>query len=96
MTEATNHYAGKQLFFKLDCSQACHWVKMADDFSVQRLAINFALRIFAYNCLAQDLNKSIPDFSSSIKHYLDPCLAANVCTQYKAIHGCYCSRRGKL
>ena len=55
---------------------------MADDLSVQLLAFNFASRTFAYNCLAQGLNKSVTGFSSFVKHYLDPCLAANVCTQF--------------
>ena len=55
---------------------------MADDISVLLLAFNFASRTFAYNCLAQVLNKSVTGFSSFVKHYLDPCLAANVCTQF--------------
>ena len=82
MTNATNHFAKKNLFCKLDCSQAYHCVQMADDFSVQLLAFNFASRTFAYNCLAQGLNKSVTGFSSFFKHYLDPCLVANVCTQF--------------
>ena len=82
MTDATNHYAGKKLFSKLDCSQAYHCVQMADDPSVQLVAFNFASRTFAYNCIAQGLNKSVTGFSSFVKHYLDPCLAANVCTQF--------------
>ena len=82
MTDATNHFAGKQLFCKLDCSQAYHCVQMADDLSVQLLAFNFGSRTFAYNCLAQGLSKSVTGFSSFIKHYLDKCLAANVCTQF--------------
>ena len=82
MTDATNHFAGKNLFCKLDCSQAYHCVQMADDFSVHLLAFNFASRTFAYNCLAQGLNKSVTGFSPFVKHYLDPCLAANVCTQF--------------
>ena len=57
MMDATNHLAGKNLFCKLDCLQANHCVQMADDLSVQLLAPNFASRTFAYNCLAQDLNK---------------------------------------
>ena len=81
MTDATNHFAGKNLFCKLDCSQAYHCVQMADDLSVQLLAFNFASRTFAYNCLAQGLNKSVKGFSSFVKHYLDPCLAAKVCSQ---------------
>ena len=82
MTDATNHFAAKNLFCKLDCSQAYHCVQMADDLSVQLLAFNLASRIFAYNCLAQGLNKSVRGFSSFVKHYLDPCIAANVCTQF--------------
>ena len=54
---------------------------MADDLSVQLLAFNFASRTFAYNCLAQGLNKTVTGFSSIVKHYLDPCLVANVCSQ---------------
>ena len=82
MTDATNHFGGKNLFCKLDCSQAYHCVQMADDLSVQLLAFKFASRTFAYNCLAQGLNKFVTGFSSFVKHYLDPCLAANVCTQF--------------
>ena len=44
--EATNHFAGKKLFCKLDCSQAYHCVQMADDLSVQLLAFRFS-----YICL---------------------------------------------
>ena len=55
---------------------------MADDLSVQLFAFNFASRTFAYNCLAQGVNKSVTGFSSFVKHYLDPCLAANVCTEF--------------
>ena len=56
--------------------------KMADDSSVQILAFNFASRTFAYNGVAQGLNKSVTGFTSFVKHYLDRCLAANVCTQF--------------
>ena len=48
MSDASNHFAGKTLFIKLDCSQAYHWVQMADDISVQFLAFNFAPRTYAY------------------------------------------------
>ena len=82
MTDATNHFAGKNLFCKLDCSQAYLCVQIADDLSVQFLAFNFASRTLAYICFAQGLNKSVTGFSSFVKHYLDPCLAANVCTQF--------------
>ena len=82
MTNATKHFAGKNLFCKLDCSQAYYCYQMADDLSVQLLAFNFTSRTFVYNCLAQGLNKSGTRFSSFVKHYLEPCLAANVCTQF--------------
>ena len=55
---------------------------MAADLSVQLLAFNFASRTFAYSCLAQGLKKSGTGYSSIVKHYLDFCLAANVCTQF--------------
>ena len=82
MTDASNHFAGKSLFSNLDCSQAYHCVQMADDLSVQLLAFNFGSRTYAYKCLAQGLSKSVTGFSSFIRHYLDPCLAADLCTQF--------------
>ena len=82
MTDATNHLSGKNLFCTLNCSQAYHCVQMADDLSVQLLAFNFASRTFAYNCFSQGSNKSVTEFSSFVKHYLHPCLAANVFTQF--------------
>ena len=87
MTDATNHFAGKTLFTKLDCSQAYHCVQMADN-SVQLLAFNFASRTYAYKCLALGLSKSVTGFSSFIRHYLDSCLAANLCTQFMDDIGC--------
>ena len=82
MADATNDFAGKVSFCKLDCSQSYQCVQKTDDLSVHFLAFNFSSRIFAYNCLAQGLNRSVTGFSSFVKHYLDPCLAANVCTQF--------------
>ena len=81
-TDATNYFAGKCLFCKLICSQAYHCVQLADDLSVLLLALNFACGKIAYNCLAQGLNKSVTGLSSFFKHYLDPSLAANLCTQF--------------
>ena len=82
MTDAVNHFAGKNLVTKLDCSQAYHCVQMADPLSIQLLSFNFGSRTYAYQCLAQGLNKSVTGFSSFIRHYLDVCLAANECTQF--------------
>ena len=96
ITDATNHFAGKTLFTKLDCSQAYHCVQMADDLSTQLLAFNFSSRTYAYKCLAQGLNKSVTGFSSFIRHYLDPCLAADVCTQFMDDIGCAVSNFQEL
>ena len=82
MTDAKNHFARTNMFCKLDRSQAYHCVQGAVDLSVQHLAFNFAERTLAYICLAQGSNKSVTGFSSFVKHYLDPCLAAFVCTQF--------------
>ena len=46
LTDAAQHMAGKRLFCKLDCSQAYHCLKMADQRSIEMLAFNFASRIF--------------------------------------------------
>ena len=81
MSDASNHFAGKTLINKFDCSQAYHCVQMADEKSIL-LTFNFASRTYAYKCLAQGLSKSVRGFSCIIRHYLDPCLAANICTQY--------------
>ena len=82
MNDASNHFAGKKLFNRLDCSQAYQCVQMADDLSVQLLAFNFASPTYAYKWLAQGLVKSVTGFNSFIRHYLDPFLATNICTQY--------------
>ena len=43
LTDAAQHMAGKYLFCKLDCSQAYHCLKMADQQSIELLAFNFAV-----------------------------------------------------
>ena len=88
MSDAVNHFAGKKYFCKLDCSQAYHCVSMADDLSVQLLAFNFSSRTYAYKRLAQGLNKSVTGFSSFVRHYLDHCLAADLCAQFMDDIGC--------
>ena len=82
MTDASNHFAGKSLLTKLDCSRAYHCVQMADDLSVQILAFNFRSQTYAYKCLAQGISKSVTGLSWFIRHYLDPCVAADLCTQF--------------
>ena len=88
MTDAMHHFAGKTLFTKLDCSQAYHCLQMADPLSVQLLSFNFASRTYAYQRLAQGLNKSVTGFSSFVRSYLDFCLGANLCTQFMDDIGC--------
>ena len=46
LTDAAQHMAGKNLFCKLDCSQAYHCLQMADQQSIELLAFNFASRLF--------------------------------------------------
>ena len=48
MTDATNHFAGKKMFIKLDCSQVYNSVQRSDGLSVHFLAFKFASRIFAF------------------------------------------------
>ena len=82
LTDAAQHMAGKNLFCKLDCSQAYHCLQMADQQSFELLAFNFASRTFAYRRLAQGLSRSLSAFSSFIREYLDPVIKADQCAQY--------------
>ena len=81
LTEAAQHMAGKNLFCKLDRSQAYHCLQMADQQSIELLAFNFASRTFAYRRLAQGLSRSLSAFSSFIREYLDPVIKADQCAQ---------------
>ena len=82
LSDAAQHLAGKQLFCKLDCSQAYHCLQMADQRSVELLAFNFASRKFAYRRLAQGLSRALSAFSSFIGEYLDIVIKADQCNQY--------------
>ena len=82
LTDAAQHMAGKNLFCKLDCSQAYHCFQMADQQPIELLAINFASRTFAYRRLAQGLSRLLSAFSSFIREYLDPVIKADQCAQY--------------
>ena len=61
---------------------------MADKLSFQLLAFNFASRTYACKGLAQGLGKSVTGLSAFIGHYLDPCLAAVLCSQLMDDIGC--------
>ena len=80
--DAAQHLAGKKLFCKLDCSQACLVLQMADQKSVELLAFKFASRTFAYLRLAQGLIRSLSSFSSFMREYLDRVIKADKCAQY--------------
>ena len=82
LTDAAQHMVGKNLFCKLDCSQAYHCLQMADQQSIELLAINFASRTFAYRRLARGPSRSLSAFSSLIRKYLDPVIKADQCAQY--------------
>ena len=70
LSDAAQHVAEKSLFCNLDCSQAYHCLQMADQRSVEMLALNFASRTFAYKRLAQGLSRSVSAFSSFMREYL--------------------------
>ena len=40
ISDAAQHMAGKKFFCKLDCSQAYHWIQMADEHSVELVSSN--------------------------------------------------------
>ena len=61
MADASNNFAGKVQFIKLDCSQVYHCVQMAYNLSTH---FNCSSRTHAYKCLAQELSKSVTGFSS--------------------------------
>ena len=82
LTDAAQHMAGKKLFCKLDCSQAFHFLQMADQRSIEMLAFNLASRTFAYRRLAQGLSRALSAFSSFMRDYLDKVIKADQCAQY--------------
>ena len=67
LTDAAQLMAGKNLFCKLDCSQAYHCLQMPDQQSMELLAFNFASGTFAYRRLAQGFKRSLSAFSSFIQ-----------------------------
>ena len=82
ITDAAQHMAGKNLFCKLDCSQAYHYLQMADQQSIELLAFNFASRTFAYRRLSQGLSCSVSAFTSFIRKNLDSVSKADQCAQF--------------
>ena len=82
LSDAAQQLAEKSLFCKLDCSQAYHCLKMADQRSVEMLAFNFASRTFAQRRHAQRLSRFVSAFSKFMRQYVDPIIKVNQCAQY--------------
>ena len=82
LSDAAQHMAGKKLFCILDCSQAYHCLQMADYQSIQMLAFNLASRTFAHRRLAQGLRRSLSEFLSFMREYLERAVKADHCSQY--------------
>ena len=84
LTDAAKHIVLKNLFYKLDFSQAYHYLQMAEKKSVERLVFIFASRMFAYRRLTQGLNRSLSIFSSFLRELSDPVVRTDQCAQYVA------------
>ena len=82
LSDAAQHLAGISLFRKLHCSQAYNILQVAEQPSVEMLAIEFASKTFAYRIFAQSLSRSVSAFSSFMREYLDPVVKAGQCAQY--------------
>ena len=82
LSDSAQHLAGKSLFCELDCSQAYHYLQMADQRSVEMLTFNFTSRTFAYKRLAQGLSRCVCFFPSFMREYLVPVVKADQCAQY--------------
>ena len=82
LMDAAQHMAGKNLFCKLDCSQAYHCLQIADQQSIELLAFSFASRTLADRTLAQELSRSLSAFSSFIREYLDAVIKTDHCAQF--------------
>ena len=82
LSDAAQHLAGKSSFCNFDCSQANHFLQMADQRSLSMFALIFARRTFAYKRLAQGLSRSVSAFSSFMCKYLDPVVKDDQFAQY--------------
>ena len=71
LTDAAQHVAGKNVFCKLQCSQAYHSLQMADQRFLETLVFNFATRTIACRRLAQGLSRALSAFSSFMREYFD-------------------------
>ena len=79
LSDAAQHLALKSLFCKLDCSQAYRCLQMADQRSVEMLALNFTSRSaeFLPRKDLQGLSSSVSAFSTFMREYLEPVFEAD-------------------
>ena len=82
LSDAAQQLAVKKLFCKLNCSQENDCLQMADQQSIEMLAVNFVSRTFAYKRLAQGLSRALSAFLGFIREYLDKAIKADQCAQY--------------
>ena len=61
----------------MDCSQAYHCLQMADQRSIEMLALTFTSRTFAYRRSAQGLSRALSAFSRFKREYLDKVINAH-------------------
>ena len=80
--DVAQHMTGKNLFCKLDSSEAYHCLQTTDQQPIELLAFNFASRTFAYGGLAQGLNRYLSACSSFLSEDIDPIIKADQCAQY--------------
>ena len=80
-SDAVQHLAGKTPFCNLDCSQVYQCMEMADQRSVEMLALIVANKTFAYKRLAERLSRSFSAFSCLLRTYLDPVVRGDQCAQ---------------
>ena len=94
MADASCDLAGKSIFAKMDCSQAYFSMQMADELSIQLLALSYGGRTIAFKRLAQGLSRSPTAFSACVNKHLHACVASDRCFVYVddfgsgAIDGC--------
>ena len=73
--------ARKELFCKPECSQAYHYLEIADQSSIEMLSFNFASRTFAYRRLAHGFSYALSAFSSFLREFLDKVLESEQCVE---------------
>ena len=71
LTDAAQHTQLQRFSCKLNCSQLYHCLQMADQRSVEMLALNFASRTLTYRRPAQGLRTWISAFSSFLRDHWD-------------------------